>query len=57
MTRAEILAHIEELQTKLRTHEPDPLKTEEEQLAVTTPLVRSLAAFQERLRRLDAHRS
>lgn len=57
MTRAEILAHIEELQTKLRTHEPDPLKTEEEQLAATTPLVRSLAAFQERLRRLDAHRS
>jgi hypothetical protein len=57
MTRAEILARIAELQTQLDTHQPDPLKTEEEQLSAKAPIVRTLAAFQERLRRLDAYRS
>jgi hypothetical protein len=56
MTRAEILARIQELQTRLATQEPDPLKTEAERLAASVPVARSLAAFQERLRRLDAHR-
>lgn len=56
MTRAEILAAIEELQIKLDTQEPDPLQTEEERLATSAPILRALTAFQERLRRLDAHR-
>lgn len=56
MTRAEILARIEELQHRLDTQEPDPLKTEAERLAITVPIARALAAFQERLKRLDAHR-
>lgn len=57
MTRAEILARIEELQTQLNNIVPDPLKTEEEHLSVLAPVQRTLAAFQERLRRLDMHRS
>lgn len=56
MTRAEILAAIEELKVKLANHQPDPLKSEEEQLASSAPIQRALTAFQERLRRLDAHR-
>jgi hypothetical protein len=56
MTRAEILAAIEELQTKLDAQVPDPLKTEEERLAISAPIQRALTAFQERLRRLDAYR-
>ncbi len=56
MTRAEIVAAIQDLQTKLDNLAPDPLKTEEEQLAVSAPIQRALTAFQERLRRLDAHR-
>lgn len=57
MTRAEIVARIAELQNQLDTHQPDPLKTEEEQVAAKAPIVRTLTAFQERLRRLDAYRS
>jgi hypothetical protein len=56
MTRAEMLARIQELQTQLDTQQPDPLKSDSENLAVSAPTLRSLAALQERLRRLEAHR-
>jgi hypothetical protein len=56
MTRAEIQARINELQAQLDNHVPDPLKTEEERLAATAPILRALAAFKERLRRLEMHR-
>lgn len=56
MTRAEIVARINELQTQLDNQVPDPLKTEEEQLAISAPVLRALTAFQERLRRLDMYR-
>lgn len=56
MTRAEMVARIQELQTQLDTFQPDPLKSEGETLAQLSPIRSSLAAMQERLRRLDAHR-
>lgn len=56
MTRAEMLARIQELQAKLDAFQPDPLKTEAETLAELSPLRSSLATMQERLRRLEAHR-
>ena len=56
MTRAEMLARIQELQTQIDTFQPDPLKTPEETAAQLSPVRSSLAAMQERLRRLDAHR-
>jgi hypothetical protein len=56
MTRAELLARIEELKARLANYVPDPLKSEEEQRAAAVPIAASLAAFQERLRRLDLHR-
>ena len=56
MTRAEMVARIQALQTQVDTFQPDPLKTEAEILAHLSPLRSSLAAMQERLRRLDAHR-
>ncbi len=56
MTRAEMVARIQELQTQLDNFQPDPLKTEAETQAQLTPIRNSLAAMQERLRRLEAHR-
>ena len=56
MTRAEIVARIQELQTQLDNYVPDPLKTEEEQAAGSAPILRALTAFKERLRRLDLYR-
>jgi hypothetical protein len=56
MTRAEMLARIQELQTQLDTYRPDPLKSEADNLAVSAMTLRSLTALQERLRRLEAHR-
>jgi len=56
MTRAEMLARIQELQTQLDMHQPDPLKSDSDNLAVSATIARSLAALQERLRRLEAHR-
>ncbi len=56
MTRAEMVARIQALQAQLDAHQPDPLKTEAETLALLAPVRSSIAALQERLRRLEAHR-
>jgi hypothetical protein len=56
MTRAEMLARIHTLQAQLDAHQPDPLKTDSETLAILAPVKGALAALQERLRRLDVHR-
>lgn len=56
MTRAEMLARISELQSQIDAYQPDPLKSDADNLSRSTILARSLATFQERLRRLEAHR-
>ncbi len=56
MTRAEMVARIQELQTQVDSFQPDPLKSDTETLAQLTSLRNALAGMQERLRRLEAHR-
>lgn len=51
-----MLARIEELQRQLDTYEPDPLKSDADNLSRSSIILRSLTAFQERLRRLELHR-
>lgn len=56
MTREEIQARINELQSLLDSQKTDPLQSYTEHLAISTPLLRELSALQEQLRRLDGRR-
>ena len=56
MTRAEMLTRIGELQAQLDSYQPDPLKSDSDNASRSAVIARSLASFQERLKRLEAHR-
>jgi hypothetical protein len=56
MTRAEMLTRISELQAQLDSYQPDPLKSDTDNASRSAVIARSLASFQERLKRLEAHR-
>jgi hypothetical protein len=56
MTRAEMLTRISELQSQIDAFLPDPLKSDSDNASRSAILARSLASFQERLKRLEAHR-
>jgi hypothetical protein len=51
-----MLARIAELQSQIDAFQPDPLKSDTDNQSRSTILARSLTSFQERLKRLDAHR-
>ena len=56
MTRQEIQARINELQSRLDGQKTDPLQSYTEHLAISAPLLRELSSLQEQLRRLDGKR-
>ena len=56
MTRAELNARIEELQAQIASFQPDPLRSETDNATRSATLTRSLASYQERLKRLEAYR-
>ncbi|HWA16737.1 MAG TPA: hypothetical protein VG817_09895 [Gemmatimonadales bacterium] len=56
MTRAELVNRIDELQAQIAAFQPDPLRTDADNATRSATLSRSLASYQERLRRLEAYR-
>ncbi len=56
MTREELVARINELQSKLDTQKHDPLQSHSENLAISAPILRELTSLHEQLRKLDGKR-
>jgi hypothetical protein len=56
MTRAEIVSRIDELQSQIASFQPDPLRSDSDNATRSATLSRSLASYQERLKRLEAYR-
>lgn len=56
MTRAELVTRIGELQAQIDAFQPDPLRSDSDNATRSATLARSLASYQERLKRLEAYR-
>lgn len=56
MTRAELMTRIDELQAQIAAFQPDPLRSDSDNATRSSTLTRSLASYQERLKRLEAYR-
>lgn len=53
MTREQILARIQEIQSQLDARQMDPLQSYSENLAISAPLLRELTTLQDQLRKLE----
>jgi hypothetical protein len=56
MTRDELVARINELQSQLDSKKHDPLQSYSENLAISAPILRELTSLHEQLRKLDGRR-